>query len=84
MSGHWEKCQTCEKNVKILMAPSGLAEWSPTQLPKMSKHVKHVKHVETYQNSDGTLRSGRVVPHPAPRNIKTHIRIDPEMLPRQK
>ena len=27
------------KNVKIPKAPSGLAEWSPTQLPNMSKNV---------------------------------------------
>ena len=27
------------KDVKILMPPLGLAEWSPTQLPQMSKQI---------------------------------------------
>ena len=40
------------------------------------------------QNSDGTLRSGRVVPHPAPKNVEKKssqngLRMYPELLPHQ-
>ncbi len=31
---------------------------------------ENVKIVEKCQNPDGTLRSGRVVPHPAPKNVE--------------
>ena len=39
----------------------------PIQILKVTKTDKHV---EESQNSDDTLRSGRVVPHPAPQNIE--------------
>ena len=54
-----------------------LSKDSPTQLG-------NVKNVQKCQNSDGTLRCCRVVPHPAPQNVEKYFsRIAPEMFPHQ-